>query len=96
MSSSSHLMAPDEARKHVRTYIAVFMILLTLTVVTVAVSYLHLPMPLAIAVALLVACTKGTLVALYFMHLNHEKKIIYGALALTGMFFIFLMSISFF
>jgi cytochrome c oxidase subunit 4 len=81
----------DEIRKHVRTYIMVFVALMGLTVVTVAVSYLHLDVKWAIAVALLIATLKGSLVAGYFMHLISEKKLIYATLLLTLVFFIALM-----
>ena len=77
--------------KHVRTYILVFVTLLALTVVTVAVSYLHLPVGQAIAVALLIASVKGALVAAFFMHLISERKLVYGALVLTLIFFLAIM-----
>ena len=44
-------------------------------------------------VMLVIAVTKGTLVACYFMHLLSEKKVIYAVLILTVVFFIVLMSI---
>jgi len=34
---------------------------------------------------------KGSLVALFFMHLNHERKMIYWVLMLTAVFFVVLM-----
>jgi cytochrome c oxidase subunit 4 len=83
----------DDIRKHVKTYMMVFGALMVLTVVTVAISYLHLEVHQAIMIALAVATVKGSLVALYFMHLNHERKLIYYALALTVVFFAFLMII---
>ena len=43
------------------------------------------------SVALFVAAIKGSLVACYFMHLISEKKLIYGVLALTALFFIALL-----
>ena len=46
---------------------------------------------MAIPVALVVATIKGSLVAMFFMHLNHERKLIYYVLALTVIFFIFMM-----
>jgi caa(3)-type oxidase subunit IV len=79
--------------RHVRIYITVFVALMALTIITVGVSRLHLPLPLAVAVALLVAATKGTLVACYFMHLISEKKLIYAVLALTAVFFAALMAL---
>ena len=83
----------EDIRKHVRTYMMVFGALMALTVVTVAVSYLHLPVAMAIVVALIVATVKGSLVALFFMHLIDERKLVYYVLALTVIFFIFLMFI---
>ena len=86
-------LSPEEIKKHVRTYIAVFAALAVLTVVTVAISYLDLSLPAAVAVALFVATVKGSLVACYFMHLISEKKIIYSILILTAIFFAVLMII---
>ncbi len=83
--------AHDDIHSHVKTYYMVFGALMVLTLVTVGVSYLHLSVPLAITVALIVAIVKGSLVALFFMHLSNERKVIYWALALTVVFFIFLM-----
>jgi cytochrome c oxidase subunit 4 len=81
----------DDIRSHVKTYFMVFGALMVLTIITVGVSYLHLSIPLAVTVALIVATIKGSLVALFFMHLSHERKLIYWALALTAIFFVFLM-----
>jgi cytochrome c oxidase subunit IV len=85
-----------DIRSHVKTYYMVFGALLVLTMITVGVSYLHLSIPMAITVALIVAAIKGSLVALFFMHLSHERKIIYYVLALTVIFFIFLMFVPLF
>lgn len=83
--------AAEDMQKHVRIYISVFAALGVLTVVTVAISYMHLTVPAAIALALLVAITKASLVALYFMHLIDEQKTIYWLLGLTATFFVFVM-----
>ena len=83
--------ANDDIRSHVKTYFMIFGALMVLTIITVGVSYVHLPIPMAITVALIVATIKGSLVALYFMHLSHERKLIYYVLVLTGIFFIFMM-----
>jgi len=85
----------EEIRKHVKIYIAVFAALLFLTVVTVAISYLHLSTLPAVLLAMAVALVKGSLVALFFMHLSDEKKIIYRTLTLTGVLFIVLMAVGF-
>ena len=83
--------AHDDIRSHVKTYYMIFGALMVLTIITVGVSYLDLSTPMAITVALIVAAIKGSLVALYFMHLLHERKVIYWVLALTVIFFIFMM-----
>jgi caa(3)-type oxidase subunit IV len=70
--------------------------LLVFTAITVAANQLHLAVPVAITVALVIAITKGSMVAAVFMHLSHEKKWIYGALLLTVAFFIVLMCIPIF
>jgi cytochrome c oxidase subunit 4 len=71
----------------------VFVTLMVLTILTVAVSYFHMPVALAILVALAIAAFKGSLVAAVFMHLAHERKVIYWVLLLTVVFFIALMII---
>jgi cytochrome c oxidase subunit 4 len=83
----------EDIRKHVRVYIGVFVVLMVLTVITVGVAQFHLPTPIAITVALFVAIIKGSLVALFFMHLSNERKAIYATLMLTVAFFVFLMAI---
>ena len=81
----------ESIRKETRTYIGVFIALAVLTVLTVAVSYFHMPPALAIGVALLIAAFKGSLVAGFFMHLLHERKLIYWLLILTVVFFLVLL-----
>ncbi len=82
---------PGEIKKHVKLYIGVFVALMILTVLTVAVSYLRLFVPLAIAVALIIAITKGSLVASFFMHLIAEKSLIYWTLLATVAFLLVLI-----
>jgi len=84
---------PEAVRKHVKIYIAVFAALAALTVITVYVSYLHLPFRQAVLVALAIASLKGSLVALFFMHLISEKQIIFSILALTFIFFAVLLAL---
>lgn len=81
----------EDVKKHVRVYITVFVALATLTVITVGISYLHLPTHWAILFAMIVATVKGSLVALYFMHLITERKIIYWVLTICLFFFVTLM-----
>ena len=82
---------PEAVRKHVKVYIAVFVALAALTVVTVTVSYFHLPLMKAVAVALAIALVKGSLVALFLMHLISERQIIFSVLLLTFIFFVVLL-----
>jgi caa(3)-type oxidase subunit IV len=71
--------------------------LLVFTVITVAVNLVHLSsVALAITIALIIACTKGSMVASVFMHLSNERKWIYGALILTVLGFIVLMTVPIF
>ena len=81
----------DAIRKQTKVYIGVFLALMVGTILTVAVSYFHLPVAAAILVALVIASFKGSLVAAFFMHLSHERKVIYWVLLLTVAFFIVLM-----
>lgn len=71
------------------TYVVVWAALIVLTAGTVAVSYVHLGM-MNVVVALLIASVKASLVALYFMHLRHEKGLVWG-FALTPVFFLVLI-----
>jgi cytochrome c oxidase subunit 4 len=80
-------------KSSIRTYMMVGAALLLFTAITVAVNQVHLAIPLAITVALIIATMKGSMVAAVFMHLSHERKWIYGALLLTVVFFIVLMSL---
>ena len=64
---------------------------MVLTVVTVGVSYLHLPVHRRFSWRCSSRRSRASLVALFFMHLNHERKLIYWVLALTVVFFAFLM-----
>lgn len=82
---------PEVIKKSIRTYLMVGAALFVGTGITVAVNGLHLAVPLAITVALIIAGTKGSLVAGIFMHLSHEKKWIYGSLILTVFLFIVLL-----
>ena len=86
---------PAAIKASVRTYMAIGAALLVFTGITVAVNRLSLAVPAAIVVALIIASIKGSMVAAVFMHLNHEKKWIYGALLLTVAFFIVLMFVPF-
>jgi cytochrome c oxidase subunit IV len=86
---------PASIKKNIRVYMMIGAALFVGTALTVAANQVHLAVPLAITVALIIATTKGSLVAAVFMHLSNEKKWIYGALILTLVGFIVVMSLPF-
>jgi len=87
---------PAAIKKSVRTYFMVGAALFAGTVITVIANQVHLAIPIAITVALIIAITKGSMVAAVFMHLSDEKKWIYGALVLTVIGFLVLMAVPMF
>lgn len=84
---------PFDFDKSIRTYLKVGATLIAFTFITVAVAYWvdlgdkHLN----IAFGLLIAAFKVSLVALIFMHLNHERGLIYKTLLFSMIFFAALM-----
>src|SRR5687768_16221818 len=63
---------------HKVNYLAIFGLLVVLTIVTVAVAFLDIKSEVAkVLLALAIASIKATAVALYFMHLKFEGKLIY-------------------
>jgi cytochrome c oxidase subunit 4 len=87
-------VAHDEIATHIRSYLIVFGMLMVLTIVTVAVASLQLPVGPAIALGLTIAAIKAALVASVFMHLRHERPLIYAALALTAAVVVSLFGIT--
>ncbi len=93
----------EEIKKAKKIYLLVFGALLVGTVLTVLVAappdFLywldvgkHGFDPLDAVVGLLIASTKALLVALIFMHLNHEKRIVYWIFG-SGIFFCICMAL---
>jgi len=85
---SEHAQDPKaEARAHVLTLVS----LLFLTVITVGASYINFGSG-NVVIALAIATVKASIVALFFMHLLHDKPV-NGIIAVTGFLFlgIFLM-----
>jgi cytochrome c oxidase subunit 4 len=72
-----------------RIYIIVWITLLVLTAVTWGVSYVNLGLG-NVTVALLIASVKAALVALFFMHLRYEKRLVW-AFAIVPLFFLALI-----
>ncbi len=89
--------SPEAIRKSIKLYIIIGAGLLVLTALTVAVSYVHFGShSMNVAVGLLIACIKASLVGAIFMHLNHEKRLIYIFLVLAGVLFVALMGLFIF
>ncbi len=85
----------EDVRKHIRTYLIVGVALMCGTVMTVWASLIHFDShEMNIALALLIASTKGFLVAGFFMHLISEKKMIYSVMSFTVFFFAALMFLT--
>jgi len=84
----------DSVAVQVRSYLAVFGALLVLTIATVAVSYIHLPTTPAVALGITIATAKAALVAMFFMHLKHERRLIYVSLILTAVLFVALIGLT--
>ena len=78
----------------VRGYLVVFGALLVLTLTTVAASYLDLSAGPAVALGLAIALVKAGLVAAFFMHLSHERALIYASLVLTAVLFLSLIGLT--
>ena len=67
-------------------YLGIGSLLIVLTVVTVWVSYFHFG-PFNLLVAMIIAASKASLVALYFMHLKYDNKL-YGVIFISALFFL--------
>jgi caa(3)-type oxidase subunit IV len=77
----------EDLQKHVRKYFKIGVILCVFTIITVGLSFVELPTHnLNIIVGMIVATFKAALVALIFMHLNHEASLIYKILLFTTVF----------
>jgi cytochrome c oxidase subunit 4 len=68
MSDHSH-GGPATAHTHAGRYLVVWAALMGLTALTWGLSTIHVPGAAGVALALAIATVKGTLVALFFMHL---------------------------
>ncbi len=82
----------EASHSSVKSYLLVFFGLMVLTACTVGLSYMGLPHKTAIALASLIALTKCTLIASFFMHLRFEKR---GFLALIGVALFFIGALIF-
>lgn len=81
----------EEIQKAVKKYYVIGALLFVFTIITVLLSYWEMPThSMNIVVGMIVATFKASLVALIFMHLNHERSVIYKILAFTTLFVIVL------
>jgi cytochrome c oxidase subunit 4 len=93
---AEHEEYAHNVRAHVLRYWIVGGILIFFTGVTVWLSYVDFGSRKAnVAVALLVATIKVGFVALVFMHLAAEKRLIYRVLIFTGLFVFALFWLTF-
>ena len=88
-SNDSHAAAPEAVKKTLRLYLMVGIILFCGTIATVAVATVpfldigaHGFDKWDALLGLRIAATKATLVAAIFMHLNHERPMIYALIGL--------------
>ena len=85
MTAHSQSRIPEEPHDvsrpephHTVPYFTIFLVLVGLTVVTVGIAFVRFPNELVnVLLALLVATIKVCCVALFFMHLKFEGKLIY-------------------
>ena len=73
------------------TYIIVFATLLVLTAITVGAAYVDLGIMNPV-VALAIACIKGTVVILFFMHVMYQSRLI--KMTVAAGFFTFLVLVT--
>ncbi|HCC19751.1 MAG TPA: hypothetical protein DEP88_00675 [Verrucomicrobiales bacterium] len=93
--------SPEQIKKHIKLYLLIGGALFVCTVLTVAVAKIEwLDFgsrgfgTADMVIGLLIALFKATLVALIFMHLNHEKKLIYWLFGFGLFFAVCLMLIT--
>lgn len=79
MSNQAHHIVP------LRVYLALGMTLFALTVITVMVSFFDFG-GFNLVVAMMIATVKGSLVALYFMHLKYDNKLYLSIFTITLLF----------
>jgi len=91
---AAHTMTPEQIVQEERRYIQIFVWLAILTALEIGLTYMPLP-HLVIGIGLvLLAASKASMVALYYMHLAHEKPTLtYIALtpAILCVFLVFML-----
>ncbi|MCX7632456.1 MAG: cytochrome C oxidase subunit IV family protein [Turneriella sp.] len=83
----------NQKHSHVKELALTFVALIVLTIITVkAAKYDFGSIAINIGIALFIASVKGLLVALYFMHLRWEEKLIVFFAALSIPFVVLMVS----
>ena len=81
--------SPQDIQKHVKTYLIIGGILIVMTVVTVLLSFVDFGSHSNnMLIGMAVATFKSALVAMVFMHLNHERPLIYKIMMFATIFVI--------
>ncbi len=87
----------EEIQKSIKKYLFIGGLLILFSAITVWLSYVELPTHgQNILLGMIVATFKAALVALIFMHLNHERSVIYKILAFTVVLAIVLFALFIF
>jgi cytochrome c oxidase subunit 4 len=83
---SSHNEHALDPKAEAKTYTLTLVLLLILTAITVGASYIQFG-SMNVVIALTIATIKATLVALFFMHLRHDKPV-NAVIACAGFLFL--------
>jgi len=79
--------SPEDIQKHVKTYLGIGATLILFTIITVILSFVDFGSHSTnMFVGMAVAAFKSSLVCLVFMHLNHERPVIYKILLFAVVF----------
>lgn len=76
------------------TYYAIFAALMVGTAITVWVAFIDLG-ALNTVVALAIACTKATLVVLYFMHVKYSSKLTWAVVAGSVFWLLIMLALTY-
>jgi cytochrome c oxidase subunit 4 len=83
---SSHTEHQLDPKAEAKTYTLTLVVLLILTAITVGASYIQFG-SMNVVIALTIATIKASLVALFFMHLRHDKPV-NAVIACAGFLFL--------
>jgi caa(3)-type oxidase subunit IV len=86
----------EAVQKQIKLYLLIGLALFVGTVITVWVAELKVTILTGIIIAVIIATFKSALVAGYFMHLFHERKLIYQILLLTAVFIVVMVGLILF